>query len=53
MITDSLGDLAALVIAMAVYAAIRWLQHRYPDPPVRTPRPRRRPEPELDLDEDD
>lgn len=51
MTGDPLGDLVLLVIAAAVYALIRWLQYRYPDPPPR--RRRRRPKPPPEPVEDD
>lgn len=50
MTGDPLGDLVLLVIAAAVYALIRWLQYRYPDPP---PRRRRRRKPPPDDEADD
>lgn len=50
MTGDPLGDLVLLVIAAAVYALIRWLQYRYPDPP---PRRRRRRKPPPDDEDDD
>lgn len=44
-------DLFWLLIAAAVYALVRWLQWRFPDPPSR--RKRRRPKPPPEPAEDD
>lgn len=46
MTGNSLADLAILVIALIVYALVRWLQTIFPDPPPRRPRRRRKPPPD-------
>ena len=43
-----LGQLTLLVIALAVYALIRYIRWRWPEPPSRPRKRRRPPEPEPD-----
>ena len=46
MTGDPATDLFWLLLAAAVYAFVRWLQYRFPDPPSRRRRRRPPPEPE-------